>query len=75
VYFLNHAGLGNLTNAILDAILILLLGLGVRGAAIATVTSEYVKDTYHKMQCTIYPPISSTNQTLCSSLSIFSICS
>lgn len=40
--------MGNLTNAILDAILILLLGLGVRGAAIATVTSEYVKDTIIK---------------------------
>ncbi|KAF3329868.1 MATE efflux family protein 2 [Carex littledalei] len=35
-------GLGNLVNAILDVILILLLGLGVRGAAIATVTSEYL---------------------------------
>ncbi|XP_078180614.1 MATE efflux family protein isoform X2 [Carex rostrata] len=35
-------GLGNLVNAILDVILILVVGLGVRGAAIATVTSEYL---------------------------------
>ncbi|KAJ3684093.1 hypothetical protein LUZ61_013257 [Rhynchospora tenuis] len=35
-------GLGNLVNVVLDAILILLLGVGVRGAAIATVTSEYL---------------------------------
>jgi Na+-driven multidrug efflux pump len=39
-----HAGIGNLVNAILDAILVFPLGLGVRGAALATVTSEYVKD-------------------------------
>ncbi|XP_042377769.1 protein DETOXIFICATION 44, chloroplastic-like isoform X2 [Zingiber officinale] len=33
---------GNLLNAILDPILIFLLGLGIGGAAIATVTSEYL---------------------------------
>lgn len=38
-----HAGVGNLVNAILDAIFVFPLGLGVRGAALATVTSEYVK--------------------------------
>ncbi|KAJ0983832.1 hypothetical protein J5N97_002188 [Dioscorea zingiberensis] len=35
-------GVGNLLNVILDVILIFLLGLGVGGAAIATVISEYV---------------------------------
>ncbi|KAL6905979.1 hypothetical protein ACP4OV_003580 [Aristida adscensionis] len=35
-------GIGNLVNVVLDAILIFPLGLGVRGAAMATVTSEYL---------------------------------
>ncbi|KAM3274106.1 hypothetical protein ACQJBY_043346 [Aegilops geniculata] len=35
-------GVGNLVNAVLDAIFVFPLGLGVRGAALATVTSEYV---------------------------------
>lgn len=35
-------GAGNLVNAILDAIFIFPLGLGVSGAALATVTSEYL---------------------------------
>ncbi|KAH7672561.1 Multi antimicrobial extrusion protein [Dioscorea alata] len=35
-------GAGNLLNVILDVILIVLLGLGVEGAAIATVISEYL---------------------------------
>ncbi|RLM70056.1 uncharacterized protein C2845_PM17G00620 [Panicum miliaceum] len=35
-------GAGNLLNAILDAALIFPLGLGVSGAALATVTSEYL---------------------------------
>lgn len=35
-------GVGNLVNIILDAILVFPLGLGVRGAALATVTSDYV---------------------------------
>ncbi|WVZ54801.1 hypothetical protein U9M48_005547 [Paspalum notatum var. saurae] len=35
-------GAGNLLNAILDALLIFPLGLGVSGAALATVTSEYL---------------------------------
>ncbi|CAD6270841.1 unnamed protein product [Miscanthus lutarioriparius] len=35
-------GVGNLVNVILDAILVFPLGFGVRGAALATVTSEYV---------------------------------
>ncbi|CAD6269123.1 unnamed protein product [Miscanthus lutarioriparius] len=35
-------GVGNLVNVILDAILVFPLGLGVRGAALATVTSEYM---------------------------------
>ncbi|RWR81284.1 Multi antimicrobial extrusion protein [Cinnamomum micranthum f. kanehirae] len=35
-------GAGNLLNAILDPILIFLLGLGIGGAAIATVIAEYV---------------------------------
>lgn len=38
-----HAVAGNLVNAILDAIFIFPLGLGVSGAALATVTSEYVE--------------------------------
>jgi len=37
-----HTGAGNLLNAILDAVLIFPLGLGVSGAALATVTSEYL---------------------------------
>jgi len=37
------AGVGNLVNVMLDAILVFPLGLGVRGAALATVTSEYVE--------------------------------
>lgn len=40
--FSRMSGAGNLLNVILDVILILLLGLGVEGAAIATVISEYV---------------------------------
>ncbi|TVU27480.1 hypothetical protein EJB05_30094, partial [Eragrostis curvula] len=35
-------GAGNLLNAVLDAVLIFPLGLGVSGAALATVTSEYL---------------------------------
>ncbi|XP_066355238.1 protein DETOXIFICATION 44, chloroplastic-like [Miscanthus floridulus] len=35
-------GAGNLLNAVLDALLIFPLGLGVSGAALATVTSEYL---------------------------------
>ena len=37
-------GVGNFLNAILDPILIFLFGLGVGGAAVATVISEYVND-------------------------------
>uniref|UniRef100_A0ACD5XJG3 Uncharacterized protein n=1 Tax=Avena sativa TaxID=4498 RepID=A0ACD5XJG3_AVESA len=40
--YVMHAGVGNLVNAILDAIFVFPLGLGVRGAALATVTSEYL---------------------------------
>ena len=40
-----HAVAGNLVNAILDTIFIFPLGLGVSGAALATVTSEYVETT------------------------------
>lgn len=39
---MTHTGAGNLLNAILDAVLIFPLGLGVSGAALATVASEYV---------------------------------
>lgn len=35
-------GVGNLVNAMLDAILMFFLGLGINGAAIATVISEYL---------------------------------
>uniref|UniRef100_A0A804PRB9 Protein DETOXIFICATION n=1 Tax=Zea mays TaxID=4577 RepID=A0A804PRB9_MAIZE len=35
-------GAGNLLNAVLDALLIFPIGLGVSGAALATVTSEYL---------------------------------
>jgi len=38
------SGAGNFLNAILDPILIFLFGLGVSGAAVATVISEYVND-------------------------------
>lgn len=37
-------GAGNFLNAILDPILIFLFGLGIGGAAVATVISEYVND-------------------------------
>lgn len=46
---LHFAGVGNLLNAILDPILIFILGLGVSGAAIATVISEYVKAIIMKL--------------------------
>ncbi|KAL2330670.1 hypothetical protein Fmac_018251 [Flemingia macrophylla] len=42
--YLGMLGVGNFLNAILDAILIFFLGLGVGGAAVATVISEYVND-------------------------------
>lgn len=47
-------GAGNLLNAILDLILIFLFGLGVGGAAIATVISEYVSDVI--FDC-VYPSV------------------
>jgi Na+-driven multidrug efflux pump len=37
-----YTGDGNLLNAILDVVLIFPLGLGVSGATLATVTSEFV---------------------------------
>lgn len=39
---LQLSGAGNLLNAILDSIFIYICGLGVGGAAIASVISEYV---------------------------------
>lgn len=42
-------GAGNLLNAVLDPILIFLFGLGIGGAAIATVISEYVNDVVKLM--------------------------
>jgi Na+-driven multidrug efflux pump len=44
-----HTVAGNLVNAILDAIFIFPLGLGVSGAALATVTSEYVEATMRSL--------------------------
>ncbi|XWS67297.1 hypothetical protein CRYUN_Cryun05aG0275400 [Craigia yunnanensis] len=41
-FFLELTGAGSLLNAILDAILIFSIGFGVRGAAVATVISEYL---------------------------------
>lgn len=41
--YLDVSGAGNFLNVILDPILIFLCGLGISGAAIATVISEYVK--------------------------------
>ena len=41
---LGMSGVGNFLKAILDPILIFLFGLGVGGAAVATVISEYVND-------------------------------
>lgn len=38
------SGAGNLLNAVLDAILIFIFNLGIDGAAISTVISEYVND-------------------------------
>lgn len=38
------SGAGNLLNAILDPILIFFLNLGVGGAAVSTVISEYVSN-------------------------------
>ena len=37
-------GVGNILNTILDPILIFLFGLGIGGAAVSTVLSEYVSD-------------------------------
>lgn len=47
-------GAGNLLNAILDPILIFLFGLGIGGAAISTVISEYVSDVI--FDC-VYPSV------------------
>jgi Na+-driven multidrug efflux pump len=47
VYMMNGSwipGAGNLLNALLDPILIFLVGLGIGGAAISTVISEYVSN-------------------------------
>ncbi|KAI8559389.1 hypothetical protein RHMOL_Rhmol04G0169900 [Rhododendron molle] len=44
-----RAPAGNLLNAILDPILIFIFGLGIGGAAIATVISEYVHDVVKLM--------------------------
>lgn len=55
--FDNHildVGAGNLLNALLDPILIFLLGLGIGGAAISTVISEYVDDVV-KLMCLFNP--------------------
>ncbi|XP_071907934.1 protein DETOXIFICATION 44, chloroplastic isoform X3 [Coffea arabica] len=41
-FLMNTMGAGNVLNAILDAILIFCFGIGVAGAAIATVISEYL---------------------------------
>lgn len=50
--FSTVSGAGNLLNAILDPILIFLLGLGIGGAAISTVISEYVKNVVKlKFRC------------------------
>lgn len=45
------SGTGNFLNVILDPILIFLCGLGVGGAAIATVISEYVSDVVNLVLC------------------------
>lgn len=37
-------GAGNLLNAVLDGVLIFIYNLGIGGAAVATVISEYVND-------------------------------
>lgn len=42
-------GGGNLLNIILDAIFIFFIGLGIDGAALATVISEYVNDVVKSM--------------------------
>ena len=48
------SGAGNLLNAILDPILIFLFGLGIGGAAISTVISEYVKNVVKlKLRCAL----------------------
>lgn len=41
--YFDMSGAGNFLNVILDPILIFLCGLGISGAAIATVISEYVR--------------------------------
>ena len=46
----SFSGAGNVLNAILDAILIFCFGIGVAGAAIATVISEYVNDVVNLLQ-------------------------
>lgn len=52
------AGAGNLLNAILDPILIFLLGLGIGGAAIATVIAEYVSFDKNVHNCFLHACIS-----------------
>ncbi|KAK3032857.1 hypothetical protein RJ639_037034, partial [Escallonia herrerae] len=58
---------GNLLNAILDPILIFLFHLGIGGAAIATVISEYVNDVVKLMHIFLY----SMHITFCESKIMF----
>ncbi|XP_074333061.1 protein DETOXIFICATION 44, chloroplastic-like isoform X1 [Apium graveolens] len=51
-------GAGNLLNVLLDPVLIFLLGLGIGGAAISTVISEYVDDVV--LDC-LYPFVETIN--------------
>lgn len=44
IYLICLPGIGNLLNAVLDLILIYYFHIGIGGAAVATVISEYVDD-------------------------------
>lgn len=50
IYLICLPGVGNLLNAVLDLILIYYFHIGIGGAAVATVISEYVDDVVKLLQ-------------------------
>ncbi|KAF9597488.1 hypothetical protein IFM89_019015 [Coptis chinensis] len=56
---------GNLLNAILDPVLIFAFGLGIGGAAISTVISEYVKNVVKVFDCRDPPSAVEFKSTTC----------
>lgn len=48
-----YAGVGNLSSVVLLPVLVYSLGLGVTGAALATVASQYVLHRLHFIKCLV----------------------